>query len=187
MKKKWYILLIMAGILLLSCAAYKIRNSFDWQQRKMARTVQKQEAEFYRNEAELSALAKQILDTTLQEFGKADSQQEWKVIWLDKAEDREHPAYGDLLDAYIKNNRTVFESVEVHSLRYRSCPAQSCIFRTTQYFRLNEERSVYSWVNLVYNENWQTLLEAEEYRHCVEQGLVKELTSNWCIVIEYGY
>ena len=127
-KKKLILLLaliVVVGILF-SLISYKIQISTDWQQRKMARTVQKQEDEFRRNEAELNVLAKQILDTAVQESGKC-------------------------------------------------------------FIRLNHQPSVYCWVNLVYNENWQALLKTEEYRHCVEQGLVKELAPNWCIVIEYGY
>ena len=108
-------------------------------------------------------------------------------IRLDRAEGREHPVYGDLLNAYIEENRTVFEKVEVNSACYHTCPENSCIFRTTRYYRLNHQPSVYCWVNLVYNENWQEILKTEEYRHCVERGLVKELAPNWCIVIEYGY
>ena len=181
-KKKvtiWIVVAVAVGILF-SLISYKIQNSTDWQQRKMARTVQKQEEEFRRNEAELNALAKQILDTAVQESGEC-------FIRLDRAEGREHPVYGDLLNAYIEENRTAFEKVEVNSACYHTCPENSCIFRTTRYYRLNHQPSVYCWVNLVYNENWQEILKSEEYRHCVEQGLVKELAPNWCIVIEYGY
>ena len=181
-KKKvtiWIVVAVAVGILF-SLISYKIQISTDWQQRKMARTVQKQEDEFRRNEAELNVLAKQILDTAVQESGEC-------FIRLDRAEDREHPVYGDLLNAYIKDNRTVFEKVEVNNACYHTCPENSCIFRTTQYYRLNHQPSVYCWVNLVYNENWREILKTEEYRHCVEQGLGKELAPNWCIVIEYGY
>ena len=181
-KKKVFRMIALAVVIgiLFSHIFYRIQISADWQQRKMARTVQKQEAEFYRNEAVLNELAKQILDTTLQESGEC-------FIRLDDAQDRSNPVYGDLLNGYMEDNRTVFENVEVNSACYHTCPANSCIFRTTQYYRLNHQRSVYCWVNLVYNENWQALLETEEYRHSVERGLVKELAPNWCIVIEYGY
>ena len=187
-KKKLTLLVLLAAVvgILFSLISYKIQNSTDWQQRKMARTVAKQEAEFYRNEAALNALAKQILDTTLQESSEADARPEC-VIWLDDAQDRAHPVYGDQLNAYIEDNRTVFERVEVNSACYHTCPAESCIFRTTQYYLLNHQRNVYCWINLVYNENWQEILDSEEYRRCVELGLVKVLAPNWCIVIEYGY
>lgn len=188
-KKKLTLLVLLAAVvgILFSLISYKIQNSTDWQQRKMARTVAKQEAEFYRNEAALNALAKQILDSTLQEFGEAESQLKRNIISLEAAEDGEHPVYGGLLNTYIRGNRTVFEEVEVNSIRYHGCPAESCIFRTTQYYLLNHQRNVYCWINLVYNENWQEILDSEEYRRCVELGLVKVLAPNWCIVIEYGY
>ena len=51
-KKKvtiWIVVAVAVGILF-SLISYKIQISTDWQQRKMARTVQKQEEEFRRNE-----------------------------------------------------------------------------------------------------------------------------------------
>ena len=62
-------------------------------------------------------------------------------------------------------------------------PEGSCVFQCT----VMSEIGVYCWVNLVYNENWESVLQETAYMEMQEQNVLFRIDSNWCVVLLYGY
>lgn len=191
LSKRTKAILIIAFVIMLLILCHlisnKIRNSTDYLHRKASNIIQRQIDEYTMHKDALHLLANQILDTSVQDLDDSQYQPLLKTISLETNPNTEIPIYQDNLTAYIKENNTIFDTVLVSNDLYYLYPAESCIFRTTQYYQMNYERSVYCWVNLVYNKNWQEILNSEEYQNYMKEGLIFEVAPNWCIVIEYGY